>query len=347
MGTEPVIGWDLGGAHVKAARIDASGVVERVLQVACPLWQGIEHLHAALERVLSVVGQAPLHAVTITGEMVDLFPSRNAGVARLVTALRERLPDAALCFYAGADGFVDAGRTAAAASRIGSANWMASAADVAARVEAALFVDIGSTTTDLVAVRGGRVLARGGDDAERLRAGELLYTGVVRTPVIALAERVPFGGEWLPMMAEHFATAADVYRLTGQLPEGADQHPAADGGEKSVAGSARRLARMIGRDVESAPLAAWQRAAGWLARAQSRRIEDGWERLLSREVLADDAPVAVAGVGRFVAAELARRQGRQCVDFGCLVPAKQAERDRVTDCAPAVAVAWLAQRSVS
>jgi len=52
-------------------------------------------------------------------------------------------------------------------------------------------------------------------------------------------------------------------------------------------------------------------------------------------------------VGRFVAAELARRQGRQCVDFGCLVPAKQAERDRVTDCAPAVAVAWLAQRSVS
>ncbi len=344
MGTEPVIGWDLGGAHVKAARLDASGAVERVLQVPCPLWQGIQHLDAALQQVLSVLDLAPIHAVTMTGEMVDLFPNRREGVARLVTALRERLPDGAICFYAGGDGFVDAGQAAGAGLRIASANWMASAAVVAAGVQAALFIDIGSTTTDLMAVHGGRVWARGGEDAERLLAGELLYTGVVRTPVMALAERVPFGGEWVPVMAEHFATAADVHRLTGQLPEAADQHPAADGGEKTVAGSARRLARMIGRDVESAPLAAWRRLAGWLARAQSRRIEDAWERLLSRDVLAEDAPVVAAGVGRFVAAEIARRCGRPCIEFGCLVPAKEAERGRVTDCAPAVGVAWLAQR---
>ena len=77
---------------------------------------------------------------------------------------------------------------------------------------------------------------------------------------------------------------------------------------------------------------------------QSRRIEDAWERLLSREVLAEDAPVVVAGVGRFVVAELARRRGRPCIEFGCLVSVKEVERDRVTDCAPAVGVAWLAQR---
>ena len=349
MATEPVIGWDLGGAHLKAARLEAPGAVERVVQVPCPLWQGLHHLDAAFRQVLPVLGLARLHAATMTGEMVDLFPDRGAGVSRLVTALQQRLPppDRAVWFYAGADGFVDAARAVAVAPRVASANWQASAALVAACLPAALFVDIGSTTTDLAVVQGGRVHARGRGDAERLSAGELVYTGVVRTPVMALADRVPFAGERVPVVPELFATAADVYRLTGQLPETADQHPAADGGEKSVAGSARRLARMIGRDAAAAPLAAWVGLAAWLARAQARRIEDAWERLVSREGLAPDAPVVVAGVGRFVAAELGRRQGRPCIEFGSLVPGREAERNGATDCAPAVAVAWLAQRDLS
>ncbi|HEX4627759.1 MAG TPA: hypothetical protein VH137_03135, partial [Gemmatimonadales bacterium] len=169
--------------------------------------------------------------------------------------------------------------------------------------------------------------------------------GVVRTPVMALATHVPFDGDRIPVMAEQFATAADVHRLTGRLPEAADQHPAADSGPKSVSGSARRLARMIGRDVESAPLLEWQRLAEWLARAQARRIEDAWDRLLSREPLADDAPVVIAGVGRFAAAALATTRGRPIIEFGCLAPVHELERDRATDSAAAVAVAWLARSS--
>jgi (4-(4-[2-(gamma-L-glutamylamino)ethyl]phenoxymethyl)furan-2-yl)methanamine synthase len=343
--TEPIIGWDLGGAHVKAARLDPSGTVERVMQVPCPVWQGLEHLDRAVGQVVAALGTAPLHAVTMTGEMADLFSNRTEGVTRLVVALRERLAGAALRCFAGTHGFVDPGEAASLAPHIASANWFASATLVAACIPEALFVDIGSTTTDLVALREGRVLSTAGDDAQRLLAGELLYTGVVRTPVMALAARVPFDGEWVPLMAEQFATAADVHRLTGQLPDGADQHPAADGGAKTVAGSARRLARMIGRDVESSPLRAWQRLAGWLARAQARSIEDACDRLLSREPLADGAPVAVAGVGRFVAAALAQRRGRPVVEFGRLLPVQEKERDRATDSAPAVAVAWLARRA--
>jgi (4-(4-[2-(gamma-L-glutamylamino)ethyl]phenoxymethyl)furan-2-yl)methanamine synthase len=353
--TEPVIGWDLGGAHVKAARLDAAGTVERVMQVPCPVWQGLEHLHGALSEVLATLGPAPVHAVTMTGEMADLFCNRTEGVARLLAALHERLTaggaggpgGSALRCYAGAQGFVRADHATLAARHVASANWLASATVVAAAVPDALFVDIGSTTTDVVVVRGGRVRSAAGDDAQRLLAGELLYTGVVRTPVMALAPNVPFDGDWVPLMAEQFATAADVHRLTGLLPDTADQHPAADGGAKNVAGSARRLARMIGRDVESAPLAAWQQLAGWLARAQARHIEDAWDRVLSREPLANGAPVVVAGVGRFVAAALAASRGRSVVEFGRLIPVHEAERDRATDSAPAVAVAWLAQRAVN
>ena len=344
MSNGAVIGWDVGGAHLKAARLDDTGRVVEVLQVACPLWQGMSHLDSAIESLSPRLGAATLHAVTMTGEMVDLFPDRAEGVARLVAALVAKLSESAVRFYAGEQGFLDAEGARRRPAVVASANWMASAALVAARQSSALFLDIGSTTTDLIPVLGGRVRARGSDDATRLVAGELLYTGVVRTPIMALADRAPFGGEWTPLMAEYFATAADLHRLVGALPEGADLYPAADGGEKTVEGSARRLARMIGRDSGSAPITEWKRLAAWLVDAQRRRIEDACARLLSREPLPEDAPIVVAGVGRFLAEELARRAGRSRLDFAALLPCEPAVAGRATDCAPAVAVAWLAHQ---
>ena len=41
------IGWDVGGAHVKAARVQRGEVVDAA-QWPCPLWQGMQHLDAAL-----------------------------------------------------------------------------------------------------------------------------------------------------------------------------------------------------------------------------------------------------------------------------------------------------------
>ncbi len=342
MWVEPVIGWDVGGAHLKAARLGRAGRVERVLQLPCPLWQGVERLDEALAQAVPALGASRLHAVTMTGEMVDRFADRRQGVAVLVDVMRARLAEARLLVWAGRAGFIGTDQAGALAASVASANWLASATLLARRVAAAILVDIGSTTTDLVPVAGGLVLAQGTSDAERLVSGELVYTGVVRTPVMALAPRVPFGGHWVPLMAEHFATAADVHRITGRLPEGADQHPTADGGPRTVEASIRRLARMVGRDADSAPEVAWCRLAEGLAEAQLCRIERECERVLSRGELPASAPVVGAGVGRFLAADLARRLRRPYVDFATLFEGDEPERARAADCAPAVAVAWLA-----
>ncbi|MFN8652634.1 MAG: hydantoinase/oxoprolinase family protein [Gemmatimonadales bacterium] len=343
MPPEPIIGWDVGGAHLKAARLGASGAVEAVVQVPCPLWQGLEHLHRAIAAAGEQVGEAARHAVTMTGEMVDLFASRAEGVARLAETMREKLPGT-VGFFGAENGFVDAFTAAAIPTQIASANWLASAAVVAATRGTALFVDVGSTTADLVPVRDGEVGAHGRDDAERLVTGELVYTGVVRTPVMALADRVPFAGEWVPLIPEYFATSADVHRLTGDLPEGADQHPSADNGPKTVEASARRLARMLGRDLESADLAAWRGLARWLSDAQLRRLNDAADLLLSSGILPEGTPVVGAGVGRFLAARLSALRSQRYVDFATLLGAPAALADAVSNCAPAVAVGWLMGR---
>lgn len=351
MSSDGIVGWDIGGAHLKAAYLNGRGSLEHVLQIPCPLWQGLSCLDRALEEALQqlhahadrhAVTHAVIHAVTMTGEMVDLFANRGEGVSRIIHSLSARLPVGRIRIYAGAAGFVTPDQGAAMVNEVSSANWLATATFIVPMVQQALLVDIGSTTTDIVALRG-RVLARGRDDHRRLIFEELVYTGVTRTPVMAVAQRIPFAGEWVLPMAEHFATMADIYRLTGELPEDADQMPAADNGDKSLADSARRIARMLGRDGESAPLSAWRRAAEYVAELQQERIFAACARTLSRGLLDDGAPLIGAGVGRFLVRKLARQMSRPYVDFSTLIDCAVATGDWASHCASAVAVAALAR----
>ncbi|MGQ9366476.1 hydantoinase/oxoprolinase family protein [Azospirillum sp. ST 5-10] len=336
----PIIGWDLGGAHLKAAWIDGDGRLGAVRQVPCRLWEGLDQLDAAFDAILAAFPAAPRHAVTMTGELVDLFPSRAAGVAALVGATAARLPGEAR-FWAGTAGFLSAGAAAAAVPEVASANWLATAAVVARRLPAALVADVGSTTTDLVPVAGGRVAAAGRSDRERLLAGELVYTGLTRTPVMAVADALPWRGARVPVMAEHFATMADAQRVLGRLDEEADQHPAADGGPKTAEASARRLGRCIGVDLDEGDGAAWRRLAAALVERQMAGIVEAAHLVLSTVPTGDDAPVVGAGVGRALAAELARRLGRPYVDVAAVLGADGGHADRAACCAPAVAVARL------
>jgi (4-(4-[2-(gamma-L-glutamylamino)ethyl]phenoxymethyl)furan-2-yl)methanamine synthase len=288
------------------------------------------------------MGGTHTHALTMSGEMADIFANRHEGVTAIVRFMRERFSTADLLVYAGADGFISPDRASDFAASIASANWRVSAEVVAQLRSAAFFIDIGSTTTDLTLIHDHRVDARGNDDFDRLACGELIYSGVVRTPLMATARQAPFAGDWIPLMAEQFATAADVYRLTGQLPEDTDQHPAADSGEKTVEASARRLARMIGRDVQSATLPAWKRLALYFANVQLATLQAACERLLSRDLLEPDAPVIGAGIGRFVVERLAQRLSRPYQEFTDLFAASAVDKQWLAACAPAVAVAYLA-----
>ena len=344
-----LIGWDIGGAHVKAGWL-RNGRLHDAVQWACPLWESLERLDAVLAQARSRWPwmHRARHAVTMTGEMADLFASRAEGVRRIAERMALQ-PGIGLRFYAGEQGFVAPQEVAAQWEAIASANWLATAQLAARRVGDGVLVDIGSTTCDLIPLRHEHAAARGRTDAQRLMSSELVYHGVVRTPLCALAQRIDFDGHPHNVMNEFFATTADVYRLLGELDPAHDQHPAADQGAKDADGTRRRLARMVGRDAGEASEEAWlDFARAWRAE-QLNLIGRNLDSVLADAAVPARAPLVAAGCGAFLVEKLAAARGRPCVHFAAqAVPlspdAVPAALRQAQVCAPAVAVALLLEQ---
>jgi probable H4MPT-linked C1 transfer pathway protein len=278
----------------------------------------------------------------MTGELSMAFASRSEGVSALAAMTASALAPEPVRFYAGRTGFVTLDAVATHASDVASANWHASAALIARNCSDALFIDMGSTTTDIIPVVAGTVAARGYTDAERLATGELVYAGLVRSLVFASADRAPVAGAWTLLMNDDFANMADVHRIIGDLPIGADVQATTDGRDKSVAASRGRLARIVGRDAHEMDDAAWLRLAQWFAERQLREIANAAMQVLSDGRLRGDAPVVAAGVGGEILRELSRRLGRSHLPFGDLVDAAPSAREAAAYFAPAAALALLA-----
>lgn len=334
-----VIGWDIGGVHLKAVRAE-DGRIVKAAEYAAPLRAGTERLQQVFAQARADMGRADRHIVTMTGELADTFPSRTQGVASLAQLAAREL--GTVTIYAGPAGFVALEDAPAHAAHIASANWHACATLVAHKRDSALLIDLGSTTTDIIPVAGGKVTASGYTDRERLAAGELVYTGLVRGFIMATADRAPLHGSWTPLINENFATMADVHRILGTLPAAVDLMATADGREKTVAASRARLARMLGSDAEEEDDKTWTQVARWFAEAQTRAITDAAMLVASRRAAPPAAPVVAAGIGLSVIVEVARRLGRACVTFDTLFEVEPRMGLAVCQCAPAAALAALA-----
>lgn len=318
------------------------GAIEAVEQLPCTLWLGVEHMAEGWRAITRRFGAADRHAVTMTGELAEIFPSRAEGVAAICRMAMELAGGGDVRFYAGPRGFLSAMDAEAEWTQVASANWHASAAWTGREIGEGLFIDIGSTTTDIIPVRDGHPVMRGYTDADRLESGELVYTGVVRTSLMALAADAPFAGRRQRLMAENFATTADLYRLSGELAPEDDSYPASDGRGKSPQECRARIARMFGRDAGEAPDAAWDHQARFFRERQLQHICDGVAQVLSAGAWLADGPSVAAGAGAFLVPEIARRFRRPARTFAELVPALDPARRKAGVCAPAVAVALLA-----
>ena len=368
MNTQPkIVGWDIGGAHLKVAILEGVSDDKNNIQVhqfECPLWKGINELIACINEVKNIIKIDNYdHVITMTGELVDHFKNRELGVRAIISQMSKQLGERNVRFYAGNDGFLESAQAEVGHDKVASANWYASAHYAASKIEHAFFIDIGSTTTDVVEVCGDKVLNSGYTDEQRLIAKELVYCGVVRTPVFAMCNSAQVKGKTIPVINEYFANLADVYRLTGELSSYSDLGESLDGGAKDKIGSAIRMARMFANDYQSEDLGVWENVAKQIRTGQIQKLKDACRHQFMQKSVPLNTPIIGAGIGRFLVKELAEQLGREYIDFEGLFDPMPNKPENISsstinptagqldvintdfqigDCAPAVAVACLA-----
>jgi probable H4MPT-linked C1 transfer pathway protein len=333
-----LVAVDVGGANLKAA--DGRGWTRTV---AFPLWREWRRLPEALADLIGPVAPRRIVA-TMTGEIADCYPSRAAGVSDIVEAI---VAAAAAVPCGDAPGiYLLNGRIVSTDAAKGhplqaaASNWHALSRLAAAHAptDRSLLIDVGSTTVDIVPITSGKPVPRAHDDAGRMLAGELVYTGVERTPLATVVRWLPHRGLRRPVAAERFADSRDAWLLLGSLPERPDATDTADGGPATRDAARIRLARSLllepdcftPTDAEAAAAAFAARQARLVTQAVGRVVTGcGWQ----------PTSVVIAGHGEQLARMAIDRTGLT----GPIVSLPEVLGTEVSRAAPAHALALIAR----
>lgn len=295
-----IVGLDIGGANLKAANGDGQAASR-----GFAIWQHPGQLAAQLQQLLLELPTADGFAVTMTAELADCYATKAEGVAAVLAAIVEVAGDRPVIVWQTGGEFVEARVAPEIPLLVSAANWHAQAtfAGRLAPDGPALLLDIGTTTTDIIPLLDGVPIPLGLTDRERLQSGELVYTGVSRTPVCAVVSQVTHDGRPCGIAAESFATTGDVYLLTGDRPEDASDHDTSDRRPSTRPHAAGRLARMLCCDSTELSGEDLERIAGEIAAAQGNRIGHAIQAVLDRFATPCHR-VLISGSGRFLAHRL-------------------------------------------
>ncbi len=313
-----VIGWDVGGANVKVTLLSCDETrAARTTSLPFEIWRARERLPEILQAALATVTDAvPAHmALTMTAELSDVFENKREGVLFVLDSVATTFP-AGQIYVLGVDGaLAPLGDARQRPLDFAATNWLATALWLAHQYPDCLLVDIGSTTCDIIPIRSGRIAARGRTDLTRLQAGELIYTGAVRTHTSAIVQAVPVGGRLCPVASEYFAISGDVHLVLGLLTAQEYTCPTPDGRPVTPAGARRRLARIVCADDEQLTPAEIDAIARYIHNRQVEQITRGIAQVISGLSEHKDLPLLPLGLGAFLAQEAGRRLGLRVLDF--------------------------------
>jgi probable H4MPT-linked C1 transfer pathway protein len=295
-----VIGLDIGGANTKLASSDGTLVELHYL----PLWK-----NTCLREVLKEIShrlQPEKVAIVMTGELADCFENKDTGILFIKEVVDSAFGSSKVSyinsrgrFQSGSDRLRD----------LAAANWAASARLIGAEIGDCIFVDVGSTTSDIIPIISGEHKA-GLTDFERLTRSELVYAGILRTNLAVLLEKVKVEHGWCRTSSELFATTADAYLLLGKINEDMYTCETADGAGKSKTDALRRIARLVCADLSEIREEEIYEIAVQVKEKQISTLAEVLSEVAERNGL---KRIVAAGLGEFLIKETAERLDFECI----------------------------------
>ncbi len=327
----PTLALDVGGANLKAAWLGSGGV--RTASRPFALWRDPAGLGAALLQLAARLPDFSRVALTMTGELCDCFATKAEGVRHIVAAAVGLAAGRPVRVATVESRFVSADEAIESPRLVAAANWVPLAHLAASCLPggAGFLADLGSTTLDLIPLDShGPLPSTGRSDPARLASGELIYTGIRRTPACAL---LPPGR----YAAELFATTLDAYLILSEIEADGADRDTADGRPATLDCAHARLSRMLGGDPEVTPRLDTLELAGQLARRQLTLVRIAIKGQFDRHGV---GPVVASGPGAF----LIRRALEPWGGVASVIDLAERAAPAAPDCLPALAAAILLEK---
>lgn len=249
-----IAGFDIGGANTDLAIIDFNDGEIKSMDVDfayLPMWSNNDDLSRVLVELIEKIcplSEIDAVGISMTAELVDAYDTKKEGVLDVV----RKCEDTFSCpiAYVGIDGMLSLDEIKEFPLKAAAANWIATAQIATLISDNCIFIDTGSTTTDIIPIKDGKECAIGKSDFERSATGELVYTGTLRTNLASFLDKVEIKGKEYRVASELFAQTADVYMLLDLISENDYVCDTFDGASKSKTDCAKRIARVVCADLE-------------------------------------------------------------------------------------------------
>ncbi|MGQ9719148.1 MAG: hydantoinase/oxoprolinase family protein [Nitrososphaerales archaeon] len=302
-----IIGWDIGATNIKATLMEVRDVRAYKLKTIThyfPIWiEGKERLSFILRELKEkMAGDSPVDAIglTMTAELSDVYGTKKEGVNHILDCVMEVFPKAQISVLDSDAHFKNVEESRENHLKVAGANWAGTAWMVSKWVKDCILLDVGSTTTDIIPIIKGRIMARGKTDLDRLATGELIYTGALRTNVATIVDAVPVRGIMTRVSSELFALSSDVHLILGNISQDEYTTETADKRGKTKEEAMSRLARIVCADTYMLKEDEIIAMANYVYRKQLNKIADGIIQVYDvvRASFKNELSLVVTGIGR-------------------------------------------------
>ena len=275
-----IAGFDIGGANTDLAVIDFDNGEIKNIEVDfayLPMWSNNDDLsHVLVELIENSCPVCEIDAVGIsmTAELVDAYDTKKDGVLDVVKKCEETF--SCPIAYVGVEGMLSKEEIEKTPLKAAAANWIATAQIATLISDDCIFIDTGSTTTDIIPIKEGKECAIGKSDFDRSATGELVYTGTLRTNLASFLDKVELNGK-------EYRVAS--YMVLGLIDEKDYICDTFDGEGKSKTDCAKRIARVVCADLEMLSIEDIVEMSKYIHQKQVEQIADGLKQVVETQGL--------------------------------------------------------------
>ena len=329
------LGIDIGGAHLKCIGLNKKKEIKLVDYISYKIWSSSNQLKRTLQNISNKIrSNETLCGITMSAELCDIFPNRENGVKEL-TKLCKKLKFNKSYYTCNKPTF----SLDPKASEIMSMNWHSIGRLCEKKIKDCIIIDFGSTTTDFICIKNFKFINKYFTDFSRLNNHELLYTGVIRTPIFSLLKKIVINKKNYNLIPEYFSDMSDIYRIKKILNKNIDLDDTSDGRGKSQIESKIRVSRNLGFDYDKSKNNIIEKICNKLSDYQLMAIKNNLSTIKLKYKLPKNTKIVLSGIGQDILHKFLIKKNLKVLKLHEVLEIKN--KNNATNHAPALSVALL------